>query len=62
MKRPWLDKNGIHLGDSDDAAGHWLIADGLTDDLYAGPWQDATRDRPPAGSGEQQLWKTKRRF
>ena len=40
--RAWLDENGIHLGNSDESALHWLIADALTGDLYAAPWKEAS--------------------
>src|SRR4051812_20544953 len=39
--RTWLDENGLCLGNSDEAARHWLIADTLTADLYAAPWKQA---------------------
>jgi hypothetical protein len=31
----WLDANGLNLGNSDEAATHWLIADTETGDLFA---------------------------
>jgi hypothetical protein len=31
----WIDANGLHLGNSDESAQHWLLADALTGDLYA---------------------------
>jgi len=39
---PWLDENGIHLGDSEREAKHWLIADTTTGDLFAAPWREAS--------------------
>jgi hypothetical protein len=38
----WLDGNGIILGNSDEPARHWLVADALTCDLYAAPRRDAS--------------------
>ena len=35
--REWLDANGLNLGNSDEAATHWLIADAETGDLFAAP-------------------------
>jgi hypothetical protein len=40
--RGWLDRQGINLGSSDEAAEHWLIADALTGDLYAAPSREAS--------------------
>ncbi len=37
----WLDRNGINLGNSDEPATHWLIADALSGDLYAAPRREA---------------------
>jgi hypothetical protein len=31
----WLDENQINLGNSDETAQHWLVADTATGDLYA---------------------------
>jgi hypothetical protein len=39
--RNWLDANAINLGNSDESASHWLIADALTGDLYAAPQREA---------------------
>jgi hypothetical protein len=39
--RAWLDENGLCLGNSDEAARHWLIADARTADLHAAPWKQA---------------------
>jgi hypothetical protein len=49
----WLNENGIHLGDSEREARHWLVADALAGDLYAAPRGDAsfvvrTQRLPPA--------------
>jgi hypothetical protein len=41
--RRWLEEQGLHLGNSDEPAEHWLIADALTGDLYAAPRQEARR-------------------
>jgi hypothetical protein len=38
----WLNENGIHLGDSEREARHWLVADALTGDLYAAPRSEAS--------------------
>jgi hypothetical protein len=40
--RRWLDENRLHLGNSDEPAEHWLIADAETGDLYAAPRRDAS--------------------
>jgi hypothetical protein len=37
----WLDENRLNLGNSDEPAQHWLIADALTGDLYAAPEREA---------------------
>jgi hypothetical protein len=37
----WLDANGLNLGNSDEAATHWLIADAETGDLFAAPEREA---------------------
>ena len=39
--RRWLDEEGLNLGNSDESATHWLIADALTGDLYAATRRDA---------------------
>jgi hypothetical protein len=39
--RQWLDTNAINLGNSDETATHWLVADALTGDLYAAPQREA---------------------
>ena len=39
--RRWLDEQGLNLGNSDEPATHWLIADALTGDLYAAPRREA---------------------
>ncbi len=48
----WLKENGIHLGDSEREARHWLVADAMTGDLYAAPRREAslvvrTQQLPP---------------
>lgn len=35
--RGWLDDNDFRVGNSEEPATHWLVADGLTGDLYAAP-------------------------
>jgi hypothetical protein len=52
----WLQENGVHLGNSDEEARHWLVADALTGDLYAAPRREAsfivrTQQLPTAGTG-----------
>lgn len=39
--RAWLDGNDLHLGNSDEEAEHWLIADATTNEVWASPWTDA---------------------
>jgi hypothetical protein len=39
--RRWLDEQGLHLGNSDEPAEHWLIADAVTGDLYAASRREA---------------------
>ena len=39
--RRWLDDNELNLGNSDESAHHWLIADALTGNLYAAPRSEA---------------------
>jgi hypothetical protein len=50
--RRWLDERGLDLGNSDEPATHWLIADALTGDLYAAPRREALaivrQQKPPA--------------
>jgi hypothetical protein len=38
----WLDEHNLNLGNSDEAAQHWLVADALTGDLYAAPSREAS--------------------
>jgi hypothetical protein len=38
----WLDENQINLGNSDEPAQHWLVADALTGDLYAATSREAS--------------------
>jgi hypothetical protein len=40
--RHWLDEQGLNLGNSDEAAQDWLVADALTGDLYAAPSREAS--------------------
>src|SRR4051812_37349216 len=37
----WVDENHLNLGSSDEASRHWLVVDGLTNDLYAAPTGEA---------------------
>jgi hypothetical protein len=52
----WLDENGVHLGDSEREARHWLVSDTQTGDLYAAPRGEASfvvrtqRLPPPTGA------------
>ena len=39
--RNWLDTNGINLGNSDESASHWIVADALTGDLYVAPQRES---------------------
>lgn len=39
--RGWLDANGLNLGNSDESATHWLVADSITGDLYTAPRREA---------------------
>jgi hypothetical protein len=39
--RGWLDEQGFNLGNSDEPATHWLVADTMTGDLYAAPRREA---------------------
>jgi hypothetical protein len=52
--RRWLDEQGLNLGNSDESATHWLIADALTGDLYAAPQREASlivrQQQLPAGA------------
>src|SRR5262245_16603793 len=50
----WLEGNALRLGNSDEPAEHWLVADALTGDLYAAPTREALgvllRQQPPVGT------------
>ena len=52
--RRWLDGQGLNLGNSDEPATHWLIADAATGDLYAAPQREASlivrQQELPAGA------------
>ena len=37
----WLDEQGLNLGNSDEPATHWLIADAMTGDLFTAPRREA---------------------
>jgi hypothetical protein len=39
--RRWLDDNDINLGNSDEAATHWLVVDAVTGEVHAAPHRDA---------------------
>jgi hypothetical protein len=48
----WLLENGVHLGNSEEEARHWLVVDTLTGDVYAAPRGEAsylvyTQQLPP---------------
>src|SRR5262245_31795097 len=68
--RRWPDEHDLNLGNSDEPATYWLIADALTGDLYAAPQREATvarRKIPMArlfnGAGSHELmgtWKLAR--
>jgi hypothetical protein len=51
----WLEENGIHLGNSDQPASHWLVIDSTTGELYAAPRRQAHaivfRQELPGGEG-----------
>jgi hypothetical protein len=51
----WLEGNGIHLGNSDQPASHWLVVDGSTGELYVAPRREAHalvfRQGLPGGQG-----------
>ena len=38
----WLEEHSLNLGNSDEAARHWLVADAVTGDLYAAPTREAS--------------------
>ena len=37
----WLGENGLHLGNSDEAARHWLVADAQTGEVRAATRREA---------------------
>lgn len=39
--RRWLAENGIHLGNSEEQAQHWLVVDALTGEVHAAPCREA---------------------
>ena len=39
--RRWLDEQALNLGNSDEPATHWLIADASTGELFAAPVRQA---------------------
>lgn len=39
----WLDENGVHLGNSDEEARHWMVVDAVTNEVYAAPRAEACR-------------------
>jgi hypothetical protein len=52
--RRWLDEQALNLGNSDEPATHWLVADAVTGDLYAAPRREAreiVRQRKPPAEG-----------
>ena len=52
--RRWLNDQGLNLGNSDEPATHWLVADATTGDLYAAPRRAALelilQQKPPANT------------
>jgi hypothetical protein len=54
--RAWIDANGLNLGNSDESAVHWLVADSITGDLYAalrrGAYGVVHEQRLPEGNAE----------
>ena len=56
--RRWLDENDLHLGNSDESAQHWLIAEASTGELFAAERREAhviVRAQRFPGDGEGQL-------
>lgn len=54
--RQWLVGNELNLGNSDESAQHWLVADAATGDLFAAPVHEAhaaVRAQRVAGPDEQ---------
>lgn len=45
VRRPevagWIAEHGLHLGDSERQAEHWLLADAVTGQVGAAPWREA---------------------
>jgi hypothetical protein len=45
LRRPdvagWVAANALHLGNSEEEARHWLVADGATGEVRAGHWREA---------------------
>lgn len=39
--RAWLGENGLNLGNSEEAALHWLVVDSGTGDVFAAPCAEA---------------------
>ncbi|AWM39817.1 hypothetical protein GobsT_18160 [Gemmata obscuriglobus] len=37
----WRDENGLHLGNSEEEAQHWLVVDAETCEVYAAHWREA---------------------
>jgi hypothetical protein len=52
----WLEEHGLNLGNSDEPAQHWLIADAVTGELYAAACREARTvvraQQLPGGSGQ----------
>jgi hypothetical protein len=52
----WLARQGLNLGNSDESATHWLIADAETGDLFAAPSSEASAivrsQKLPCGESE----------
>lgn len=52
----WLEEHALNLGNSDESAQHWLIADASTGELFAAPVRQAhaivqTQQLPGSTSG-----------
>jgi len=39
--RRWLEENGVHLGNSDEPARHWLVVESRTGEVHAAPCREA---------------------
>ena len=52
----WLEEHSVHLGNSDEPARHWLVADARTGELLAATCREAhaivRAQQLPGGSGQ----------